>query len=116
MHRRGTINANKIEVLSATIPITGGSIAPPAIEETINPDNSFVYSGILSIVIENKSGKIFAKPRPTIKTPIRVRVNELQKISNIPLRAVTPVINNNFFGAICDIINDPKNRPTKIGR
>ena len=116
MHRRGTINANKIEVLSATIPITGGSIAPPAIEETINPDNSFVYSGILSIVIENKSGKIFAKPRPTIKTPIRVRVNELQKISNIPLRAVMPVINNNFLGAICDIINDPKNLPANIGR
>ena len=91
-------------------------MAPPAIEETINPDNSFVYSGILSIVIENKSGKIFAKPSPIRNTPINVRVNELLKINNIPLRAITPVINNNLFGAICDIIHEPKNLPAKIGR
>ena len=98
------------------MPIIGGIIAPPAIEETIKPDNSFVYSGILSIVIEKSRGKIFAKPRPVRKTPINVRIKELQKIKSIPLRAVKPVINSNLFGAIRDMINEPKNLPTNIGK
>jgi len=63
--------------------IIGGIIAPPAIEETIKPDNSLVYSGLLSIVIENRRGKILAKPRPVRKTPINVRIKELQKIKSI---------------------------------
>ena len=110
------MKAVKIEVPSATMPIIGGIIAPPTIEETIKPDNSLVYSGILSIVIEKSRGKIFAKPSPTSEIPINVSINELQKIKRIPLRAVMPVINSNLFGAMCAMIHEPKNLPTKIGR
>ena len=100
IHRRGTINAVSIEVLSATIPIIGGITAPPAIEETIKPDNSLVRPGILSMVIEKIRGKIFAKPRPASRTPINVSVNELLNIRIIPVSATIPVTSNNFFGTI----------------
>lgn len=94
----------------------GGITAPPAIEETIKPDNSLVWLGMLSMVIEKISGKIFANPSPVSRTPTNVKTNELLNINKIPVSATTPVISNNFFGTIRAIINDPKKRPSRIGR
>jgi hypothetical protein len=69
-----------------------------------------------SIVIENINGKILANPNPTKKIPINVRVKELEKIKRTPESAIRTVYNNSRFGAIRDMINEPKNLPARMGR
>ena len=103
-------------MLSATMPIKTGMKAPPAIADTINPDNSFVCSGIVSIAIENINGKMFANPRPARNIPINVRTNDPLNMRRMPESATNTVISNNFLGFILVRIIDPKNRPDNIGR
>ena len=74
MHMAGTEKPHKMEVLSATAPITRGITAPPSIAVTIRPESSLEYSGILSIAMENMSGNILPNPKAMITRAIKAAV------------------------------------------
>lgn len=117
IHSNGTIKARDMENFSAAIPMRGGIKAPPAIHDTIKPDNSFVYCGIRSIVSEKTRGKILANPRPTRSIPVKATGSRfVNMIIKTPARATSPVIKSRCLGATCDMINEPENLPRKIGR
>ena len=116
MHAIGTTNASWIDTWSDISPMTGGIKAPPAMAETIKPDNSLECSGIFSMTNEKMIGKIFANPNPAKKIPIRVSVYELEKIQRIPPRATRHDIIIRRLGAIIRMILEPSILPTKRGR
>jgi hypothetical protein len=59
--------------MSATTPKRMGIKAPPMIAVIINPEISLLLSGNASTVMEKISGKILAKPSPTIKINTNAR-------------------------------------------
>lgn len=116
MATNGTTKPIKIEVLSATKPMMGGRNAPPTMAVTINPDNSFDRSGILSTVIENINGKIFANPKPVNTIPANVISSKPENNSNKPITDMITVITRNFFGAKARNIKPPVNLPINMGK
>jgi len=116
MAKSGTTNPIKIVVLSATNPIMGGSMAPPTIAVTINPESSLDRSGILSTVIEKIKGNIFANPKPVNTIPMNVRNSIPENKNNRPIIEMMTDITKNFFGARILKIIPPVNLPIRIGK
>src|SRR6266568_5856875 len=78
---------------------------------TIRPDKALASSGILSTVIENTSGKILAKPRPTTKNPATATDSSGQNNPSKPRIESRQVMRKKTLGLIQLRKTPPEKRP-----